>query len=103
MYPAVDFLFPPHILNDPMACLFRAFLSPRNIFVDEFNDIMLDALPGDYGERKYNPTTKKMRNNTASYFSSDTLKEAEQNTPDEPEQTPKYLAMLTHPNTPPIV
>ncbi|KAG2336592.1 hypothetical protein BDR05DRAFT_970972, partial [Suillus weaverae] len=38
---AVDFLFSPH----------HAFLSPRNVFVDEFNEIMLDALPGDYGSR----------------------------------------------------
>ncbi|KAG1737034.1 hypothetical protein EDB19DRAFT_1989395 [Suillus lakei] len=36
-----------------------------------------------------------------SYFSSDTLKEAEQTAPDAPEQTPDYLAMLSHPNTPP--
>ncbi|KAG1791103.1 uncharacterized protein HD556DRAFT_1445620 [Suillus plorans] len=36
-----------------------------------------------------------------SYFSSDSLKEAEQVPPDAPEQTPDYLAMLTHPNTPP--
>jgi hypothetical protein len=46
---AIDFLFPPHILADPLACLERAFLSPRNSFVDEFNDFVLDALPGDYG------------------------------------------------------
>ncbi|KAG2341328.1 hypothetical protein BDR05DRAFT_965354, partial [Suillus weaverae] len=37
---AVDFLFSPHVLDDPTACLQRAFLSPRNVFVDEFNDIM---------------------------------------------------------------
>ncbi|KAG2337460.1 hypothetical protein BDR05DRAFT_970232, partial [Suillus weaverae] len=45
---AVDFLFPPHVLDHPTAFLQRTFLSPRNVFVDEFNDIMLDALPGDY-------------------------------------------------------
>jgi hypothetical protein len=28
----------------------RTFLSPLNIFIDEFNDIMLEALPGDFGE-----------------------------------------------------
>ncbi|KAG2341192.1 hypothetical protein BDR05DRAFT_965530, partial [Suillus weaverae] len=43
---AVDFLF-PRVLDDLTACLQRAFLSPRNVFVDEFNNIMLDALPGD--------------------------------------------------------
>ena len=46
---AIDFLFPPHILADPFACLECAFLSPRNVFVDEFNDFVLNSLPGDYG------------------------------------------------------
>lgn len=52
IHDAVDFLFPPHILEDPASCLQRAFLSPRNAFVDEFNDIILEALPGDYGEHQ---------------------------------------------------
>jgi hypothetical protein len=43
---AVDFLLPPHILADPFACLERTFLSPRNALVDEFNDFLLDTLPG---------------------------------------------------------
>jgi hypothetical protein len=46
---AIDFLFPPHILADPFACLKRAFLSPRNAFVDECNDFVLDTLSGDCG------------------------------------------------------
>ncbi|KAG2365897.1 hypothetical protein BDR07DRAFT_1480780 [Suillus spraguei] len=41
---AMNFLFPPHILVDARACLDCAFLSPRNIFVDEFNDLILDFL-----------------------------------------------------------
>lgn len=45
---AKSFLFPLHILADARACLDRAFLSPRNIFVDEFNDLILESLPGDY-------------------------------------------------------
>lgn len=63
--------------------LFNARCSPRNIFVDESNDVVLDAPPGEY----------------ESYFSSDVLKEADQVPPDAPRQTPDYLAMLTHPNT----
>lgn len=47
---AANFLFPPHLLQDSAACIQRAFLSLQNIFVDEFNEIMLDALSGDYGE-----------------------------------------------------
>ncbi|KAJ8581058.1 hypothetical protein M405DRAFT_869004 [Rhizopogon salebrosus TDB-379] len=40
---AMDFLLPPHILADPFACLERTFLSPRDAFVDEFNDFLLDT------------------------------------------------------------
>jgi hypothetical protein len=46
---AVYFLFPPYVLADPFTCLEHAFLSPRNTFVDEFNDFVLNTLPGDYG------------------------------------------------------
>jgi hypothetical protein len=46
---AIPFLFPPDILQQPLACLDRAFLSPRNIFIDEFNNKILDSLPGDFG------------------------------------------------------
>ncbi|KAG1793207.1 uncharacterized protein HD556DRAFT_1443955 [Suillus plorans] len=56
----------------------------HGVVVTNSNKMILDALPGDY----------------ESYFSSDTLKEAEQVPPDAPEQTPNYLTMLTHPNTP---
>jgi hypothetical protein len=45
---AIDFLFPPHILADSIACLERSFLSPHNVFVDEFNDFVLNALPRRY-------------------------------------------------------
>ena len=46
---AIPFLFPPHILQQPLSCLDRAFLSPRNIFVDKFNKKILDSLPGNIG------------------------------------------------------
>ncbi|KAG1806508.1 uncharacterized protein HD556DRAFT_1436460 [Suillus plorans] len=48
----------------------QAFLSPNIIFVAKFNDIMPDALPGDF----------------ESYFTSDYLKEADQAPPDASEQ-----------------
>jgi hypothetical protein len=44
---AMAFLFPPEILSTPRAAVRRSFLSPLNKFVDEFNDLMLDQLPGD--------------------------------------------------------
>lgn len=43
----IDFLFPPHVLKDAETCLHHAFLSPLNVYVDEFNDKILDKLPGD--------------------------------------------------------
>lgn len=45
------FLFPPEILSNPFLALKRAFLSPRNIYVDEFNELILDHLPGNMGKR----------------------------------------------------
>lgn len=41
----VDFLFPPDVITNPLMCLKRAFLSPRNTSVDEFNNKVLDRLP----------------------------------------------------------
>ena len=42
----IKFLFPAEILADALACPGCAFLSPRNIFIDDFNDRIFDALPG---------------------------------------------------------
>lgn len=47
----ISFLYPPEILNNPVQCLKRAFLSPKNIYVDDFNDRILDQLPGESGEQ----------------------------------------------------
>ncbi|KAG1842225.1 hypothetical protein F4604DRAFT_1938953 [Suillus subluteus] len=57
----VDFLFPPRILKDAGTCLDRAFLSPLNVYVGEFNVNILGNLLDDLQP----------------YFSSDSLKEAE--------------------------
>ncbi|KAF9235330.1 hypothetical protein BU15DRAFT_78079 [Melanogaster broomeanus] len=81
---AANFLFPPEVLCDPHPCLDRTFLSPRNVFVDEFNNRVLDDMCGDF----------------YSYFSSDTIKEADHLPVDALEQTPDYLGLLTHPGTP---
>ena len=43
---ALQFLFPPATLENPLAALKRAFLSPKNREVDEFNDLVLDRLEG---------------------------------------------------------
>jgi hypothetical protein len=44
---ASHFLYPDHILSDWETCMGRAFISPRNILVDEFNQIILNQLPGE--------------------------------------------------------
>lgn len=46
----VDFLFPQNILASPQDCLSHAFLSPKNIFVDEFNDLILNKLHSERGQ-----------------------------------------------------
>ena len=46
---AVNFLFPPDVLHQPHLCLQRAFLSPRNIFIDKFNETIMLSMPDDYG------------------------------------------------------
>jgi hypothetical protein len=72
--------------------------------VDEFNDFVLDSLPGDYrawSARPFVLNRTDLTNQSESYFSSDILKEADEAPSDAPEQTPDYLALLTHPNTPP--
>ena len=43
----IEFLYPDHVLIDPLSCLRRAFLSPKNIPVDDFNVKILDRLPGE--------------------------------------------------------
>ena len=43
----ISFLFPPDVLADPLASLKRAFLSPKNVNVDEFNSEVLDCVAGN--------------------------------------------------------
>jgi hypothetical protein len=81
-----DTIHPPHVLQDVEICLQHAFLSPLNVYVNEFNDTILEKLPGDF----------------QSYSSSDSLKGADHTPLNAPEHTPDYLAMLTHPEYRPI-
>lgn len=55
---AIQFLYPTNILRNPTACLKRAFLSPKNFRVDEFNQQILHRLPGDVGKTSTNSPTK---------------------------------------------
>jgi hypothetical protein len=54
---AVEFLFPQTIRNNPAECVNRAFLTPRNSLVDEFNSHMLQLLDNDEGEHLHNNST----------------------------------------------
>jgi hypothetical protein len=47
----IDFLFPENVLAQPLSALKRAFLSPKNIHVDDFNSNVLDRVPGH--DREY--------------------------------------------------
>jgi hypothetical protein len=44
---AAEFLYPTETLENPESCLEQAFLSPRNILVDDFNNLMLSKLSGE--------------------------------------------------------
>ncbi|KAE8238734.1 hypothetical protein A4X03_0g8787 [Tilletia caries] len=43
---ALDFLFPPAVLNNPQEAVQRCFLTPLNVTVDDFNTLAVDSLPG---------------------------------------------------------
>jgi hypothetical protein len=43
---AAEFLYPTETLQNPESCLGRAFLAPRNVLVDDFNELILTKLPG---------------------------------------------------------
>ena len=47
MEEAADFLFPANVLADPTRATLHSFLSPLNTRVDEFNQLMIDRIPGD--------------------------------------------------------
>jgi hypothetical protein len=87
------FLFPPNILNNPFLALKRAFLSPRNIYVDEFNDLILQHLPGNMGDVLpllfFFIIIKEPKKE--SYYSANVIKEDEDNDTD-----PDFLTLLNH-------
>ena len=47
---AISFLFPPIILDNSIASIKQALLSPINSYIDKFNDQILEGLPGETGE-----------------------------------------------------
>lgn len=51
---AQEFLFPPEILHNPFLAVKRAFLTLLNMYVDEFNNKMLQCLPTNLGIELHN-------------------------------------------------
>jgi hypothetical protein len=100
---AIEFLYPPHILCDPSACLKRAFLSPKNINVDSFNCRILEQLPGNECTPLPLPTHYPTPSSpeTVTYFSSNFIKENEEMTIANNSLSPDHLALLTHNGVPP--
>jgi hypothetical protein len=91
----LTFLFPPNVLANPLASLKRAFLTPKNVNVDEFNNIVLDALPGD--ERSsiaLHGSDVPLTSLSDIFYSADTIKEDTERQHDE--ATPDYLSLQTH-------
>jgi hypothetical protein len=88
------FLFPPLVLSNPFTALKRAFLSPRNIFVDEFNEIILQHLPGNIGNflsRSFQSSCLIIIFPSESFYSANTIKENEHH-----ETDPDFLSLITH-------
>ena len=57
----MDFVYPPEILRDPVACLKRAILAPTHKQVNTYNDTIIKQVQGD----------------ARTYLAADTQKEAE--------------------------
>ena len=99
----IDFLYPPDVLLDPLACLKRAFLSPKNIPVDDFNIKVLDRLPGE--ERTLLSTVLLLLfltfrlQSVDMFYSADSIKE-DSDAPED-ELRADFLAVLTHTGVPP--
>jgi len=47
---AIAFLYPPEILRDPSVSIRNSFLSPKNFWVDDFNEMMLGKIDGQESE-----------------------------------------------------
>jgi hypothetical protein len=83
----INFVFPPEILEHPEMCMQQAILCPYNKFIDKFNALIRDIMPGDQ----------------RTYFSSDSIDNDSMpsNNEVQPLATQDYLNALTEPGIPP--
>jgi hypothetical protein len=92
---AIKFLYPPHILPQPFACLKCALLSPKNVNIDPFNNHILEQLPED----DVCPSSQQIRSDcliisTDMYFSANFIKEN-----DEMSITHADISLMTLPSS----
>jgi hypothetical protein len=96
---SVTFLFPHEILADPAKSLRRAFLSPKNVNIDNFNSQVLDNVDG---EECLSSTALHCVNILTShsdvFYSADSVKEDTNMQADE--ATPNFLSLQTHNGVP---
>jgi hypothetical protein len=78
VHELIDFIFPPDIVSDPAVCISRAILSPYNAFVDEFNESILNNVPGI----------------SHCYLSKDSIEEDVQGSNDAVYDNPEFLVSL---------
>ena len=97
----IQFLYPLDILVDPLACLKRAFLTPKNVAVDDFNVNILDRLPGEECMHVYLSHKHKTNTFPGLFYSADSIKE-DSEAPDE-DISPDFLALQTHNGVPPHI
>jgi len=103
-----DLLFSDHVLLDPSQSIRRSFLSPLNLHVDNFNQLMMGRLPGSAG--RFFATfscdflLSHLRTLTFSetYLSCDSVKEIKDTAYRLPPALHgEYIALLSEPGVPP--
>jgi hypothetical protein len=80
-----DFVYPPEVLSNPLACLSRAILAPTNLQVDAYNETMLRSVDGA----------------ARVYLAADSLKEVDELGLTAPDSILDYVAKHTPPELPP--
>jgi hypothetical protein len=83
----INFVWPADVIANPLAALHRAILAPTNAQVDRFNAYVLEQLEG----------------NIQSYYSADSLREAEEEGIEHDDSILDYYTKRTPPGFPPHV
>jgi hypothetical protein len=96
---AAGLLFPDHVLADPSQSIRHSFLSLLNLRVDEFNQLLIDCLPGT-ADKVFTiiPLRLQLTLSTETYLSCDSVKEVKDTVHHFPPALySKYLAILSEP------